>query len=98
MDETTKNLCSWYDPSCALAWLRDELQAFGVWIYDGVLSGLASLLEVIPAPEFLTNVTSYTLSPGITWAAHPFQLDIGLTIIVSAYTARFVLRRIPGIG
>lgn len=98
MNETTENTCSWYDPSCALAWLRDELQAFGVWIYDGILSGLAALLEAIPAPEFLTNASNYTLPPGVEWAAQPFQLDIGLTIIVSAYIARFVLRRIPGVG
>ena len=98
MDDTTENNCSWYDPSCALAWLRDELQAFGLWIWDSVLSGLASVVESIPVPDFLQNVEIHTLPPAVSWAASAFQLDLGLAIIVSAYTARFILRRIPGVG
>ncbi|MAY15260.1 MAG: hypothetical protein CMI06_07980 [Oceanospirillaceae bacterium] len=97
MEETT-NTCEWYDPSCALGWLRDEFQAFGVWIWDSILSGIASVFEAIPVPEFMLNVDSYTLPTSVSWAASAFQLDVGLGIIVSAYISRFILRRIPIIG
>jgi len=93
-----ENTCSWYDPSCALTWLRDELHAFSLWVWNGILSSMASLFEVIPIPSFMTGLGVHTLPPGISWAASAFQLDVGLTIIVSAYTARFILRRIPVIG
>jgi len=96
MDES--NTCSWYDPSCALSWIKDELQAFGLWIYDSILSGLAALFELMPAPEFMMNLTPHSIPSGVAWAVAPFQLEYGIGIIVSAYIARFVLRRIPGIG
>lgn len=97
MSESANN-CSWYDPSCALAWVRDELQAFGVWIWDSILSGIASTFEAIPVPDFLNSVGTHVIPSGVAWAAEAFQLDIGLTVIVSAYIARFILRRIPVIG
>jgi hypothetical protein len=96
--EPAVNSCKWYDPSCSLAWLRDEFQAFGVWLWDSILSGFASVFESIPVPDFLLNVQSYNLPSGVSWAASAFQLDVGLAIVVSAYVARFILRRIPIIG
>jgi len=93
-----ENTCSWYDPSCALAWIRDELQALGLWIWDSLLSGIAATYESIPIPDFMLNVSSHTIPSGVAWAVSPFQLDIGLAIIVGAYLARFILRRIPLIG
>lgn len=50
MDEIQQNTCSWYDPSCVLEWLRDEYQAFGVWIVDSLLSAIAGVFEAIPPP------------------------------------------------
>lgn len=93
-----ENQCSWYDPSCALKWLADELKAIWLWIYDGFMSGLASLFEAIPAPDFLANMQSYTLPPTLAWAADALNLTYGVGVIVTAYTARFILRRIPAIG
>jgi hypothetical protein len=98
MSEPTENTCSWYDPSCTLTWLRDEFQAFGIWIWDSLLSGVATTFEAIPVPDFMQNIGAHTIPPGVSWAASAFQLDVGLGIIVSAYTARFILRRLPIIG
>ena len=93
-----KNECSWYDPSCALKWLSDELKAIWLYIYDALLSGLAALFESIPVPDFLANIQSYTLPPAVAWAAESFNLEYGLGVIVAAYVARFIVRRIPIIG
>ena len=90
--------CVWYDPSCALAWIGAELRAFGLWIYEKVIMGFASLIELFPVPDFLLNLPSYTLPPTLSWAADPFNLPVGIGMVVTAYTARFIIRRIPGVG
>ncbi|PCI47125.1 MAG: hypothetical protein COA68_06485 [Oceanobacter sp.] len=98
MNEEIINSCQWYDPSCTLEWLRDEFQAFGVWILDSILSSVASIFESIPAPDFMQNIGTIVVPSSVTWILEAFQLDIGIGIIVSAYTARFILKRIPIIG
>lgn len=93
-----ENTCEWYDPSCGLAWIRDEFQAFSLWLWEGMLNGIASAFEAIPVPDFLIGVGTHTMPSAIAWFASPFQLGLGLGIVVTAYTARFILRRIPIIG
>lgn len=93
-----ENQCSWYDPSCALTWFSGELKSLGLWFYDSLLSGFAVIVEAIPMPDFLINLQPYALPQSIAWAAESMNLTYGLTVIVSAYTARFILRRIPFIG
>ncbi len=93
-----QNECSWYDPSCALTWLSDELKAIFLWLYDAMLSGFAAVIEAIPVPDFLANIHSFTLPPMLSWAVSSFNLPFGIGVIVTAYTARFILRRIPFIG
>jgi hypothetical protein len=93
-----ENTCSWYDPSCALQWLQDELQSLSVWLYDAIMSGIASIYEAIPAPDFLLNANTLSIPSGVSWVVSMFQLDVGVSIVVSAYIARFILRRIPVIG
>lgn len=92
------NECKWYDPSCALTWLSDELKAIWLWLYDSILSGFAAVIEAIPVPDFLLNLHSFTLPPTLSWFVNCLNLPIGLGIVVTAYTARFILRRIPFIG
>lgn len=80
-----------------LRWFSDEIKAIFLWFYDAWLSGLAFALESMPVPDFLL-VQQFTMPPGVSYFASAFQLDVGLGVIVSAYTARFILRRIPIIG
>ncbi|VUD46411.1 hypothetical protein TDB9533_00818 [Thalassocella blandensis] len=98
MSEPIQNTCSWYDPSCALTWLSDELKALGLWLWESLLNGAAAVFEVLPVPDFMLDAGTIQIPPGVAWAAEPFQLEYGLTIIVSAYIGRFILRRIPIIG
>ena len=93
-----ENECIWYDPSCSLKWLADELKALWLWVYDALLSGFASIIEAIPVPDFLLNMQSLTLPASVAWVASSMNLTYGLTVIIGAYTARFILRRIPFIG
>lgn len=82
----------------ALRWFSEEVKAIAIVLYEGFMSGVASFLEAMPVPDFMANVPSYTLPPVVSWAAEPFQLEYGIGIVVTAYIARFTLRRIPGIG
>lgn len=93
-----KNSCDWYDPSCGLQWLSDEFKAFWLYVYDSLMGGLATLIESIPVPDFLSNIQTVSLPASVSWFLDPFQIGFGLIAIVGAYTARFILRRIPFIG
>lgn len=90
--------CEWYDITCGLKWIGDELKSFFLWAYDGVISGFASMIEAIPVPDFLANMQTFSLPPGVAYFASAFEIPWGIAIVVTAYTARFILRRIPVIG
>lgn len=92
------NTCLWYDPTCAISGLIDSLYELIVTIWNSILSGLSSLIESIPAPDFLLSTGTISVHSGVAWGADIFQLGFGLQVIVSAYTLRFILKRIPGIG
>jgi hypothetical protein len=93
-----ENQCNWYDPSCSLQWLQDEFKAFFLWILDGLYSGLAKVIELLPVPDFLQSVQHVQIANSVAWFLQPFEITYGLGVIVSAYVARFILRRIPFIG
>lgn len=91
--------CSFTDIGCHFSWIKGQMEAFGVWLIDSVLSSIASVFESIDAPDFLSNAASVApISSTVSWAAQPFNLEFGMGIIVTAYIARFILKRIPGIG
>lgn len=90
--------CKWYEPSCIAQWFIDEVKSLWIFIYDAFMSGLASLIEAIGVPDFLMNLHTVNLPPGVSWFLAPLNLLTGIGIIVGAYIARFILRRIPFIG
>jgi hypothetical protein len=90
--------CKFYDIPCQLGWFQLEVKALFLFFYDSILSGLASVVEIIPVPDFLSSSESITLHETVSWALAPFSLDVGIGIIVSAYIGRFLIRRLPFIG
>jgi hypothetical protein len=90
--------CSIWDIGCALDWLRDEFQSFSMWLWEKILSSIATAFESIPVPGFLLDVGSYSLPETVSWAISPFNIEIGFGIIVSAYVSRFIIRRLPIVG
>jgi hypothetical protein len=93
-----ENTCAWYDPTCAISGLVEDLRLLFVSLWNSILSGLATLFESISPPSFLANLTTIDIPPSVSWAVDIFQIDFGIGVIVSAYTLRFIIRRIPGIG
>lgn len=93
-----ENTCEWYDPSCGINWLADEIDAKVLNFYNLILEGFSSLFSSIPVPSFFSTMGSYALPSGVSWIAESFLIPEGLALSVTAYTARFILRRIPVIG
>lgn len=90
--------CDWNDIPChfdsALQVLKDRLIAivefwFGLFI---------NLLSYIPVPDWMQNIGSFTLPPGVVWFAQALELPAGAAIIGSSLLLRFIIRRIPFIG
>jgi hypothetical protein len=69
-------------------------------IYKLLCEGLAGLVQAIPVPDFISAIPGYlsAVPSGVAFFLAAFQFETGMTIIISAYLLRFVIRRIPFIG
>ncbi len=96
--------CSWYDVPCVA-------DAFGDWLYDAalflprkvwsmILDGLATVVESIPVPDFVSqaHIGLASMSSTVVWLTDWAALPQGVGFVLSAYALRFALRRIPLIG
>jgi hypothetical protein len=90
--------CSFYDVPCNASWVVIQLEIFGIWLWQTVLNGATSLFEMIPIPDFLLNIQPVTIPSSVGFFLGPFAIEYGIGIIVSAYIARFLVRRIPVVG
>lgn len=90
--------CDLLDLSCHTKSVLDFFSSFFLWVYESVVLAFADLISSIPLPDFMNQISSYRLPDVVAWAAEPFQLGTGVSIIASAYTLRFIIRRIPVIG
>lgn len=90
----------WDFISDALAWLYDAFLWIPRKLWELILDGLATLLEAIPVPSFMSNLESFAggIDPGIAYFAEPLMISTGVTFVLLAYVIRFVIRRIPVIG
>jgi len=83
-----------------VTWLHD----FALWlprqVYRLLLEGLASVINAIPVPAFLTDASANlsAIPSGVAYFGAAFRIGEGITIIVGAYLLRFLIRRIPFIG
>jgi hypothetical protein len=89
--------CSFYDVPCHLANLIQYFKDLFLSMYDALLSSVSAVVSAIPAPSFLQNI-SFTLHPYVSYFMQAFEIQTGLSIMVSAYILRFIIRRIPVIG
>lgn len=94
-----------------LDWLKSWLDKLVAWfvkwaewipkkIYSAVMDGLASFINAIPLPSFLTDASGAFagIPSSVLWFASSFELAFGVSVVLSALIARFILRRIPLIG
>lgn len=80
----------------------------GVVVKSVVLSGVFALvLFLVPYavnqlisfinPSLLTNAFA-ALPPGVWYFLDAFRLDVGAPLVISAFVAHFIIRRLPVIG
>lgn len=90
--------CSFYDVPCWLGWLIAEIKALCIWLLEAVFNALLAVLNLLPVPDFFNDLGTFQIPDSVMYFADAFALPEGVAMIVSAYTFRFILRRIPGIG
>ena len=80
--------------------LYDVLMYVPLKIWELLLDSLASILESLPVPDFINNVSGYAASipSDVIFFVAPFKLGLGISFIGGAYVLRFLIRRIPIIG
>lgn len=108
-----EKLASWFSDTIQslLTWLLGILTDLLDWALDlvawiprdlwaSLLDALASALEAIPAPDFLSQAGSFFggIPSSVVYFFQFFAVAEGLGFIVSALVLRFLVRRIPIIG
>jgi hypothetical protein len=83
-----------------LDWFLDVFKWIGEHVYSGLLDGLATLIENIPAPSFIAQAKTFfgNIPSIVVFFFQYFAIAEGIGFIVAALLARFILRRIPFIG
>ena len=90
--------CAFYEVNCWVGWATDEVY-FGILdLYGSILLGLLSVISSIPVPVWMQNVSTVSLPSGLVYLLDMVNFAEGLAIVVSAYTFRFLLRRVPFFG
>jgi hypothetical protein len=62
----------------------------GIIFYISTLLVFVALIPILPVPDFLLNMQSYTMPSEVMYFLEPFKFDLGLGIIVAAYSFRFI--------
>lgn len=83
-----------------LQWLLDALLWLPRKVWQLLLEGLASVINAIPVPDFITNLgpTWAALGSGTMYFLDVIQFDVGFPMLLSAYFIRFIIRRLPVVG
>lgn len=68
--------------------------------YAWFTNGLAQFFRDFPVPDFIEGASKAfnSIPPEVVYFANAFRLTEGISIIMSAYILRFIVRRIPFFG
>ena len=91
-------LLHWLSSALLFLWQAIDFLPRHLWVL--LLQGLAKVVNDIPVPSWLSAAPAdfSSLPPWVVYFASALQIGPGLSIVVSAYVARFILRRIPLVG
>lgn len=83
-----------------LDWLLLFVDWVAIEISKVVLAGLAAVLTAIPVPSWMSGASGAVASipDGVAYLIGTMHIADGCTIMVGAYTLRFLIRRIPLVG
>jgi hypothetical protein len=71
-----------------------------LYVYESICDSFVKVFHSIPAPDFFADAANLfsNINSGVLYYVAPLQLDYGIGILLSAYTLRFLIRRIPFFG
>ncbi len=83
-----------------LAWLLQFVDWCLAEIFSVVLTALLAILNAIPVPAWVSNAGSSiaSLPPGILYFSQALDFSFGISVALSAYGIRFLIRRLPVVG
>jgi len=83
-----------------LEWLIDLFLWVPRKLWELSLDGLASLVEALPVPDFMSGLSSWIagIDPAVAYFGAPLQIEAGMGFVITAWVLRFAIRRIPVIG
>lgn len=83
-----------------LDWLLSFIDWVGIEVTKIFMAGLAAILNAIPVPDWMASAGSAisNFPPGAAYFLATMHIGAGATIMVSAFTIRFIIRRLPIIG
>jgi hypothetical protein len=83
-----------------LAWLLGFIDWIGIEVTKIFLAAFAAIINAIPVPSWVSGASGAiaAIPPGVAYFTSTMHIGTGATIMVSAYTIRFLIRRIPIIG
>lgn len=84
----------------ALQFIFDLLLWIPKKVWGLLLDGFATVIEAIPVPDFVANISGYfgAISPNIIFFAKLLAIPEGIAMYTTAMLLRFVIRRLPVIG
>lgn len=77
--------------------LVELLQQFAVWVLDGVLGAIASLIEAVPVPDFLSGgLQAYVsaIDPGVLWLVTQSGLPDAVALLGAGFVFRMVRKAV----
>jgi hypothetical protein len=77
--------------------LRDFLLYIPKWLWQHVLEAIQGAIAAIPVPDAFTQFTGSLASipSGVVWFLTIMQFQFGVSVIVGAMAARFLMKFIP---
>lgn len=83
-------------------WFLDLLNSVYEFVLEKAFGLVIWFAELVPVPSFLSagSVQSAfsSIPSSVWWALDATRADVGIPLVLGAYVARFLLRRIPVIG
>jgi hypothetical protein len=81
-------------------WLEGVLLYIPQQLFTWVADAIIVIVDAIPLPAWYADVvlSSGSVGNGMLWAVNFLSLDAGLPIVLSAYSVRFFIRRLPVVG
>ena len=82
----------------------NKIRDFFIWLFDytldAIFNGIIAILSYIPVPEFIADMSSNAnaINGMASYYLGVFKVGTGVSIILSAYLIRFIIRRLPFIG